>query len=464
MSQDNTQKAWGGVFTGKTDPLMEKFSESISFDKRMYKQDVAGSIAHARMLADVGVLTTEEFQAIESGLLEIQGQIERGEFVFSIEKEDIHMHIESALTDKLGDVGRKLHTGRSRNDQVSTDFRLWVRDAIDQIDARLAEVQKAFVGRCAADMDVILPGYTHTQRAQPVLAPHYWLCYTEKFQRDRERLADCRKRVNTLSLGAAAMAGTSIPIDRFKTAEYLGFEAVAGNSMDVSSDRDFAIEFVFCLALIAEHLSTLAEEWIWWFSSEFQFIKLPQRFCTGSSIMPQKINPDAMELIRGKTGKTIGALQTLLVLVKGLTLAYNRDLQEDKPAVFDAFDSVDACLELVAPIIRDAQLNRQRIEDKLDRGHLDATTFMEYLIGKGIPQRTAHHIVGRLVRLCLERDCRLSDLPLSEFQTEDPALTEDLYNVLGVKNAISAFKSYGSTAPAEVAKQVESWKKRLNVE
>lgn len=461
MAQDISAKAWGGVFTGQTASVMERFSESISFDKRLYKQDIAGSIAHAHMLSDVGILTETEFQSIESGLKEIEAQLDAGTFPFSIDKEDIHMHIEQALTDKLGDTGRKLHTGRSRNDQVSTDFRLWVRDAIDQIDARLEAVQSAFVGRCKADRDIILPGYTHTQRAQPVLAPHYWLCYTEKFQRDRERLADCRKRVNTLSLGAAALAGTSIPIDRFKVAQYLGFQSVAANSLDVSSDRDFAIEFVFCLTLIAEHLSTLAEEWIWWFSSEFQFIKLPQAFCTGSSIMPQKINPDAMELIRGKTGRTVGDLQTLLVLVKGLTLAYNRDLQEDKPAVFDAFDSVDACLELVAPIIQNAELNRKRIEEKLDRGYLDATTFMEYLIGKGVPQRTAHHIVGNLVKICMNQDCRLADLPLSEFQKQEPSLTDDLYNILGVKNAIQAFRSYGSTAPEEVNKQIDAWEKRL---
>ncbi len=460
-NNQESKKAWGGVFSGKTDSRMEKFSESISFDKRLYKQDIAGSIAHARMLAQVGILTQDEFNSIESGLTEIKSQLDAGVFPFTIEQEDIHMHIEKALTDKIGDAGRKLHTGRSRNDQVSTDFRLWVRDSIDQIDSRLIAIEKAFVGRCDTDKDTILPGYTHTQRAQPVLANHYWLCYTEKFERDRQRLADCRKRVNTLSLGAAALAGTSIAIDRDLVAQYLGFQAVAANSLDVSSDRDFAIEFVFCLTLIAEHLSTLAEEWIWWFSSEFQFVKLPQPFCTGSSIMPQKINPDALELIRGKTGRTIGDLQTLLVLVKGLTLAYNRDLQEDKPAVFDAFDSVDSCLEIAAAIVEGMTLNKKRIEEKLDRGHLDATTFMEYLIRKNIPQRTAHHIVGHLVRQCLEADCRLSDLPLSAFQQQENSLTDDLYSVLGVSNAIKTFKSYGSTAPCEVEKQVEIWKKRL---
>ena len=463
MSQSESKKAWGGVFSGKTDPRVEKFTESISFDYRLYPQDIEGSIAHARMLSKVGVLTDEEFSAIKEGLLEIKGQLDAGTFPFRIDQEDIHMHIEKALTDKLGDIGRKLHTGRSRNDQVSTDFRLWIREAIESIDLQLVEVQKAFVRRCDQDKDCLLPGYTHTQRAQPVLAPHYWLCYTEKFQRDRLRLADCRKRVNTLSLGAAALAGTSIPIDRFQTAEYLGFESVAANSLDVSSDRDFAIEFVFCLTLIAEHLSVLAEEWIWWFTSEFQFVILPEAFCTGSSIMPQKINPDVLELIRGKTGRVVGDLQTLLVLVKGLPLAYNRDLQEDKPAVFDAFDTVRACLELAAGIVAGMELNRERILEKLDRGHLDATTFMEYLIHRGIPQRTAHGIVGNLVKKCLKAQCRLSDLPLSAFQEYDPTLTEELFSVLGVENAIKAFKSYGSTAPSEVAKQVQAWKERLQL-
>ena len=463
MSQPESKKAWGGVFSGKTDPRVEKFSESISFDYRLYPQDIAGSIAHARMLSKVGVLTEEEFLAIERGLLEIKEELDAGTFPFKIELEDIHMHIEKALIEKIGDTGRKLHTGRSRNDQVSTDFRLWVRDAIDQIDQRLLDVQKAFVGRCDQDKDCLMPGFTHTQRAQPVLAAHYWLCYTEKFQRDRLRLADCRKRANSLSLGAAALAGTSIPIDRFLTAEYLNFESVAANSLDVSSDRDFALEFVFCLTLISEHLSVLAEEWIWWFTQEFQFVKLPQGFCTGSSIMPQKINPDVLELIRGKTGRVVGDLQTLLVLVKGLPLAYNRDLQEDKPAVFDAFDTVSACLELAAGIVEGMELNRERIHEKLDRGHLDATTFMEYLIHRGIPQRTAHGIVGQLVRKCLDANCRLSDLPLSAFQEHDPTLTDEVFQTLGVENAIKAFKSYGSTAPVEVEKQINAWKERLNL-
>ena len=455
------KKAWGGVFEQATDARMEKFTESISFDARLYKQDIEGSQAHARMLAKVGVLTEDECRQIVETLDQIRHDIETGNFEYDTAREDIHMHIEQALTQKLGDVGRKLHTGRSRNDQVSTDFRLWVRDSIDEIDRLLVRLQKAFVGRCDADFDCILPGYTHTQRAQPVLAPHYWLAYCEKYERDRNRLADCRRRTNTLSLGAAALAGTSIPIDRFESARLLGFEAVAANSLDVSSDRDFALEFAFCLTLIAEHLSTWAEEWILWSTVEFNFIKLPQKFCTGSSIMPQKVNPDLLELIRGKTGRVIGDLQTLLVLVKGLPLAYNRDLQEDKPPVFDAFDTVAAALDLAADMVAGMELRRDKIAEKLDRGYLDATTFMEYLIKRGTPQRTAHGMVGRLVRKAMNAEIRLADLPLSAYQEEDPTLDDSVYSVLGVEAAINAFQSYGSTARTEVKKQIQTWQEKL---
>ena len=334
------EKAWGGVFEKATDRRVEKFTESVSFDRRLYAHDILASIAHAQMLATVGLLTADECQQIEQALGEIRQQIEQDQFQFSSELEDIHMHIERALIDRLGDVGRKLHTARSRNDQIATDLRLWVRDAIDQIDSRLVALQRAFVGRAEQDHDCILPAYTHMQRAQPVLATHYWLCYCEKLERDRGRLAGCRARTNVLSLGAAAVAGTSLPIDREDVARRLGFGAVAANSIDVSSDRDFVVEFVFALSMIAEHLSTWAEEWVLWSTSEFNFIKLPQTFCTGSSIMPQKVNPDVLELVRGKTARVIGNLTSLLVLIKGLPLAYNRDLQEDKERLFDSFDTV----------------------------------------------------------------------------------------------------------------------------
>lgn len=452
-----------GVFAAGVDARVERFSQSISFDARLYAQDIRGSIAHAQMLAKQGLITDDECQAIVSTLSQIKEEIASGSFVFRTELEDVHMNIEQALIDRLGDVGRKLHTARSRNDQVSTDLRLWVRDAIDRVDGLLVELQKAFVGRCRGDLDCILPGYTHLQRAQPVLAPHYWLAWCEKFERDRGRLADCRRRVNVLTLGTAALAGTTLPIDRHEVAKRLGFDAVSANSLDSSSDRDFVLEFVFCLSMIAEHLSSWAEEWILWSTSEFNFLKLPQAFCTGSSIMPQKINPDVLELIRGKTGRTLGALNTLLVLVKGLPLAYNRDLQEDKPPLFDATDSVEACLELAAPMVAGAELKREAIRARLDHGYLDATTFMEYLIRKGVPQRTAHGLVGRLVRKAMERGCRLADLPLEEYQAEQPDLTDELYNVLGVEKAVDAFVSYGSTAANEVRRQIEIWEAKLGL-
>ena len=458
-----TEKAWGGVFDEATDRRVEEFTESVSFDRRLYAQDIAGSVAHAQMLARVGLITAEECRQIEQALEEIRQEIEQGQFPFRVELEDVHMHIERALVDRIGDTGRKLHTARSRNDQVATDLRLWVRDGIDRIDGQIAELQRAFVGRCEADADVILPGYTHLQRAQPVLAPHYWLAYCEKLARDRGRLADCRRRANVLSLGAAALAGTSLPIDREDVRERLGFDAVAANSLDAASDRDFVLEFAFALAMIAEHLSTWAEEWILWSTAEFHFIKLPQAFCTGSSIMPQKVNPDVLELVRGKTARVVGNLQTLMVLVKGLPLAYNRDLQEDKPPVFDSFDTVSACLALAAPLVAGAELNRAAVAARLDRGHLDATTLMEHLIGRGIPQRTAHGLVGKLVRKALDRGVRLADLSPDEFREVHADLDESVYGALGVEQAVRAMRSYGSTAPEEVAKQVELWRKRLSL-
>lgn len=450
-----------GAFDAAVDKRVEKFTESISFDHRMYQQDIRGSIAHAQMLADQKILTAEEAQQIEQTLTDIKGEIESGKFQFRQELEDIHMNIEQVLIDRLGDVGRKLHTGRSRNDQCSTDARLWVRDAIDRLDGLLADLQSAFLSRCELDTGVIIPAYTHLQRAQPVLAPHYWLAYCEKFQRDRDRLADCRRRVNLCSLGTAALAGTTLPIDRENTAKRLGFEGLVANSLDSSSDRDYLLETVFCLSTIAIHLSGWAEEWILWSTVEFDFIQLPHAFCTGSSIMPQKINPDVLELTRGKTARVVGSLQTLLMLTKGLPLAYNRDLQEDKPPLFDAVDTVESCLEVAAPLVEGARLKLDSIAGRLDRGFLDATTLMEYLIKRGLPQRTAHHLIGGLVKLATEKSVTLSQLPLEDFQSFDSSLDESVYAVLGVDKAVEAFQSVGSTSPAMVASQVELWKKRL---
>jgi argininosuccinate lyase len=455
------EKTWGGVFDRATDRRVEEFTESVSFDRRLYAQDIEGSIAHAQMLAKVGLLTDDECRQIEQAMGEIRQEIEQGRFSFRTELEDIHTHVERALIDRLGDVGRKLHTARSRNDQVATDLRLWTRWAIDQIDDHLADLQRALLGRCDEDTDVILPGYTHFQRAQPVLAPHYWLAYCEKLQRDRLRLADCRRRTNVLPLGAGALAGTSLPIDRSDVAARLGFEGVAANSLDAVSDRDFAVEFAFVLTLVAEHLSTWAEEWILWTTDEFDFLTLPQEFCTGSSIMPQKINPDVLELIRGKTARVVGNLQTLLVLIKGLPLAYNRDLQEDKSPLFDSFDTVRASLELAAPLVAGTKLNREAIAERLDRGHLDATTLMEHLIGRGVPQRTAHGMVGRLVRMALDQNVRLSDLSLDELRQAHPDLDESIYEVLGPQKAVAAMTSFGSTAPEHVKEQIRRWKELL---
>ncbi len=457
-----TQKTWGGRFSGDTDNRVEAFTESISFDRRLYKDDIAASLAHANMLAEVGLLTGDEFKQIIVALYAIDEEIERGEFAFSVTLEDIHTHIEQALIARLGDVGRKLHTGRSRNDQVATDVKLWVRSAIDEVDGRLVEVQIALLAAAERDRDLILPGYTHLQRAQPILAAHYFLAYMEKFQRDRERLTDCRKRVNILPLGAAALAGTSLPIDRDSVRGRLGFDSLARNSLDASSDRDFVLEYVFALTVIALHLSGWAEEWVLWSTTEFGFLELPDAFCTGSSIMPHKKNPDVLELIRGKSARVAGALQQLLMLVKGLPLAYNRDLQEDKPALFDAHDTVAASLELAAPLVRESRFRKESIAARLEAGFLDATTLMEFLVLQGVPLRSAHEAVGKLVRLCEERRCRLADLPPEVYESVRPGLGSGVYNVLGVNNALQAFQSAGSTAPEEVEKQIGFWRKRLS--
>lgn len=457
-----TTPSRSGVFDASTDRRVEQFTESISYDRRLYAHDIAGSIAHAEMLAEVSLISQAECSDIVRVLMQIHSRIADGKFEFKTELEDIHMHIEKALTDELGDTGRKLHTARSRNDQVATAFKLWIRDALERVDGLLLGLQRAWVGRCEVDKDLILPGYTHIQRAQPVLAAHYFLAYVEKLHRDRGRLADCRKRLNFSPLGAGALAGSSLPINRESTAKKLGFDAVAANSLDVSSDRDFVVESAFALTLIAEHLSGWAEEWIWWSTSEFRFLKLPHAFCTGSSMMPQKINPDVLELIRGKTARVIGNLQALLVLIKGLPLAYNRDLQEDKERLFDSFDTVEACLGLAAPLVTGAVFDRGSIEARLEEGYLDATTFMEYLILRGLPQRKAHDLVGSLVGEAMRRRIPLVQLPLEVFRAADSSLDDSVYGVLGVEASVRAFRSYGSTSPNEVASQVKRWEAALS--
>ncbi len=444
------------------DQALAKFSESISFDHRLYRHDIRGSIAHATMLCRQGMLTEEELRKIIDELRVIEGKLDRKELPFRIELEDIHMHIEQSLIDTLGDTGRKLHTARSRNDQVATDLRLWVRDALDQVDGLLEALQRAFVERCDHDAEIILPAYTHMQRAQPVLAPHYWLAYVEKLDRDRSRIADCRRRVNVCPLGGAAVAGTSLPIDRALTAELLEFEKVAANSIDISSDRDFAIESVFVLSMIAIHLSGWAEEWILWSTTEFGFIKLPQAYCTGSSIMPQKVNPDTLELTRGKTGRVVGALQTLMMLMKGLPLAYNRDMQEDKPPLFDAFDTVQACLQLAIPIVQGSQLQPAAIKLRLDQGYLDATALMEAIMQMGMPQRTAHHKVGALVALAKSKAVTLGELTDEDFSSVEPSFVGGTLRArLGVEGAVASYQSLGSSRPELVRAQVAAWKQKL---
>ncbi len=454
-------KAWGGVFREPTDKRVELFSESISFDRRLADDDIDGSIAHARMLATCGLMTVQEADAIAHVLEEIRSEIQTGRFEFTVAKEDIHLHIESALTARLGDTGRKLHTARSRNDQVATDLRLYCRRAIDRLDAGFAALQQAFLGLAEREQGLVIPGYTHMRRAQPVLATHQVLSWCEKFARDRDRLADCRRRTNVLPLGSGALAGTSLPIDREQVKESLGFAAVAANSLDAASDRDFACELAFVLALAAVHLSQWAEEWILYSTQEFGFLRLPEGFCTGSSIMPQKINPDVLELVRGKSARTIGNVQALLVLLKGLPTAYNRDLQEDKETIFDSIDTLEAVLGVAAPLVAGTSFDRERIAATLDRGHLDATSLMEALIAEGVPQRTAHETVGHLVRLAMTRGVALADLSDEEFSRGYAGWNAALRGALGASRAVERMVSFGSTAPAAVAEQIADWRRRL---
>ena len=454
-------KAWGGVFAEPTDRRVEAFSESVSFDRRLAGDDIDGSIAHARMLASCGLMTVQEADSIAHVLEEIRAEIAAGRFEFTVAKEDIHLHVEAALTARLGDAGRKLHTARSRNDQVATDLRLYCRRAIDRLDSGLEDLQRAFLGIAEREQGLVIPGFTHMRRAQPVLAAHQLLAWVEKFSRDRDRLADCRRRTNVLPLGSGAIAGTSLPIDREHVRAALGFDALAPNSLDAASDRDFVCELAFTIALTMVHLSQWAEEWILYSTVEFGFLRLPEGFCTGSSIMPQKINPDVLELVRGKSARAIGNAQALLVLLKGLPTAYNRDLQEDKEAIFDSIDTLEAVLGVAAPLVAATRFDRERIAADLERGHLDATSLMEALIAAGVPQRTGHEIVGRMVRLALTRGVSLAELSDEEFSSEYAGWNAGLRGALGACRAVERMASFGSTAPASVADQISRWQGRL---
>jgi argininosuccinate lyase len=415
------------------------------------------------MLAACGLMTVPEADAISQTLEEIRRQIADGQFEFTAAKEDIHLHIEAALTARLGDAGRKLHTARSRNDQVATDLRLYCRRAIDRLDHGLLELERAFLALAVREQGLIIPGYTHMRRAQPVLAAHQLLAWCEKFDRDRDRLADCRKRTNVLPLGSGAIAGTTLPIDREHVKDSLGFAAVAANSLDGASDRDFVCELAFVIALTGVHLSQWAEEWILYSTQEFGFLRLPEGFCTGSSIMPQKINPDVLELVRGKSARLVGNLQGLLVLLKGLPTAYNRDLQEDKEAIFDSIDTLEAVLGVAAPLVAGAKFDRQRLAASIHHGHLDATSLMEALIAQGVPQRTAHEIVGHLVRRAMTRGVSLAELSDGEISRDYAGWNAALRGALGASRAVERMQSFGSTAPAAVADQMDWWRRRLGV-
>lgn len=456
-------KLWGGRFEESVTDAVEKFSESVSYDKKLYKHDIEGSRAHASMLAKQGLITAEDRDAILKGLAEIQRNIESGKFTWRADREDVHMNIEAALTDLVGEPAKKLHTARSRNDQVCTDVRLWCRDAIDQILGCIKRLQVALLNLAIQNEGLIVPGYTHLQRAQPLLLQHLLLAYVEQLERDSGRLADCKTRLNFSPLGACALAGTGLPIDRFATSRSLGFTGPLRNSVDAVSDRDFLLELLSANSIIAVHLSRLGEEWVLWASEEFGFLIPSDAVSTGSSIMPQKKNPDPMELVRGKSARVIGDLTTLLVLCKGLPQAYNRDLQEDKEPLFDSVETIAAMLEVTTEFAQNITFNKERISRSLPAGHLDATTMADYLVKKGIAFRTSHDIVGKAVALSLTKGCQLSELSLAQLRQLHPVFEEDVYSFIGVENCVKKFSSYGSTGSSCVSEQMSFWCDKLNL-
>ncbi len=460
---DSSKKLWGGRFSESTAASVEAFTESISYDRRLYRHDIMGSKAHARMLARQGLITEKERDAILGGLEEIQAEIEAGTFEFRPELEDIHMNIEKSLTDRIGAAGAKLHTARSRNDQISLDLRLYLRDEARELDRLLEEVQKGFVGLARKYLGAIMPGYTHMQRAQPVLLSHHLLAYFEMFARDRGRISDCARRMNLSPLGAAAMAGTGLPIDRESVAEELGFDGVTANSMDTSGDRDFALELLFALSVVQLHLSRLAEELVLWSSKEFEFVEIGDRYCTGSSIMPQKKNPDIPELIRGKSGRVIGDLMSLMMTVKGLPLTYNRDLQEDKEPVFDALDTVKAGLAITSELLTNTIFRTDRLQQATTGGFMTATDLADYLVLKDMPFREAHGVVGRVVALCQQRDIELTDLTLAELQEFSTVIESDVFEILSVKGSVNSRTSTGGTAEVQVAQALERAEQQLGI-
>ncbi len=453
---------WGGHFETDPAPLMAQINASIGFDKRLHAHDIAGSRAHARMLATVGVLTTAERDAILAGLDQVEAEIAAGGFVFKTELEDIHFNVEQRLTDLIGEPGRRLHTARSRNDQVATDFKLWVRDAMDRADGHARELQRVLLGLAREHAATVMPGFTHLQAAQPVTFGHHLLAYVEMLGRDRSRLQDARRRLNECPLGAAALAGTSFPIDRAMTAAELGFDRPTANSIDSVSDRDFALDYLAAAAICAVHLSRLAEELVLWSTPQFGFVRMPEAFTSGSSIMPQKRNPDAAELVRGKSGRILGDLQALLVVLKGLPLAYSKDMQEDKEGVFDAADSLELCLAASAAMLQGIKVDRERMHAAAGVGFTIATDLADWLVReRGVPFREAHGIAARSVKLAEGKGCGLEDLTLAELQSVDPRVDAAALDVLGVDRSVASRRSFGGTAPERVLEAVAAAEARF---
>jgi argininosuccinate lyase len=453
---------WGGRFSGGPSDIMRRINASIDFDKRLYAEDIAGSKAHCAMLVAQNILSPEDGAAITAGLDQIGLEIECGSFVFSAENEDIHMNIEARLSELIGPAAGRLHTARSRNDQVATDLRLWLRNAIDRLDLEMRDLQQALIDRADAEAGTVMPGYTHLQIAQPVTLGHHLMAYVEMLGRDRGRLADCRRRLNESPLGAAALAGTSFPIDRFATAAALGFDRPAANSLDAVSDRDFAIEFLAAATIAGMHLSRFAEEIVIWCTSEFGYIALSDAFTTGSSIMPQKRNPDAAELVRAKTGRLNGSLVQLLTVMKGLPLAYGKDMQEDKIPVFEAVDTLELCLAATAGMVHDLRPCRERLRDAAEQGFATATDLADWLVqAAGLPFRRAHHATGQIVRRAEVLGCTLAELPLAELQAVEPAITAGVYDVLDAARSVASRTSFGGTAPEQVRAAAREARKRL---
>lgn len=454
-SSSQTNQAWGGRFNEPVDAFVARFTASVDFDQRLAQQDIQGSLAHANMLSQAGVLSEDELQLITTGLEEIAAEIEQGSFAWSVALEDVHMNIEAALTERIGIVGKKLHTGRSRNDQVATDIRLWLRDQIDELKPLFAALQSGLIELATAEADSIMPGFTHLQTAQPVTFGHHLLAWNEMLERDYGRLMDCRARLNQSPLGAAALAGTTYPIDRELTASQLGFDKPTENSLDSVSDRDFAIEFCAFASLLMTHLSRMSEELILWASAQFQFIDLPDRFCTGSSIMPQKKNPDVPELVRGKTGRVNGHLIALLTLMKSQPLAYNKDNQEDKEPLFDAVDTVSDCLRAFGDMVPAIKANRAAMAEAALRGFSTATDLADYLVGKGIAFRDSHEIVGKSVAYGIAENKDLSEMSLEELQQFSDQISDDVFEVLTLEGSVAARNHIGGTAPDQVRAAAE---------